>query len=224
MKEWWIKEAQEARAYWLHDQNPKRPHVELTSGKHSDGFFNGGILCAGGDYLNEAGDDFLQLIPDNVLRDIHHVVGPAMGAISIASMFAAKLAGYCDNGRGDCFWSYTVKVADEMGKTVGMKFDRATRPMQGDSVILVEDTITTGQSTEFVARAVLETGATVLPYVLTLMNRSGLTEIGGKQIVALIDQEMPMWAPEDCPLCKLGSTAIRPKGPAEWAALNMHYD
>lgn len=36
----WIDRFKERDALWLHDGNVRRPHALLTSGKHSDGFFN----------------------------------------------------------------------------------------------------------------------------------------------------------------------------------------
>lgn len=36
----WIKAYTNQDAYWAHSGNPEAPHAELTSGKHSSGFFN----------------------------------------------------------------------------------------------------------------------------------------------------------------------------------------
>ena len=63
----------------------------------------------------------------------------------------------------------------------------------------------------------------MFPFVAVLVNRSGLTEVGGKKIVALIDRPMPMWTPDECPLCKAGSEAIRAKGSENWARLKATY-
>lgn len=90
--------------------------------------------------------------------------------------------------------------------------------LPGQTVLLCEDVLTTGGSVDLTATAVTNAGGIVLPFLLVLVNRSGLTEAGGKKIVALIDRPMPMWTPEECPLCKEGSEAIRPKD--NWAALN----
>ena len=38
---------------------------------------------------------------------------------------------------------------------------------------------------------------------------------------AVIDKAMPMWVPEECPLCQAGSEAIRPKG--NWDRLTADY-
>lgn len=52
-----------------------------------------------------------------------------------------------------------------------------------------------------------------------LVNRSGVKHLEGREIVSLIDREMPMWEPEDCPLCKEGSKALRPKITEHWERL-----
>lgn len=57
-----------------------------------------------------------------------------------------------------------------------------------------------------------------LSHILVLVNHTGLKEINGMKIISLIDKEMPMWQPNDCPLCKAGSIAVRPKD--NWELLN----
>ena len=86
------------------------------------------------------------------------------------------------------------------------------------SVLLCEDVLTTGGSVDLTSTAITNAGGIVLPFILVLVNRSGLTEVSGKKIIALIDRPMPMWAPGNCPLCNMGSEALRPKD--NWAKLN----
>ena len=93
--------------------------------------------------------------------------------------------------------------------------------LPNQSILLCEDVLTTGGSVDLAATAVTNAGGIVLPFILVLVNRSGLTEANGKKIVALIDRPMPMWTPEECPLCKQGSEAIRPKD--NWMRLNAAY-
>ena len=40
----WAKRFTDQGALWMHDGNEKRPHALLTSGKHSNGFFNGEVI------------------------------------------------------------------------------------------------------------------------------------------------------------------------------------
>jgi hypothetical protein len=44
------------------------------------------------------------------------------------------------------------------------------------------------------------------------VNRSGLKEVNGLKIIALIDRHLPIWEAAECPLCKGESEAIPAKG------------
>ncbi len=225
----WIRLYKECGALWIHDGNPKRPHALLTSGKHSSGFFNSGLVTEVPSLLNAACDRLVVMFEETMggvndvimkgdyIRLIERVVGPAMGAITIAHCIATSINKLYD---GSCRCAFTEK--DDKGGDKRMILKR-TALRHGETVLAVEDVLTTGGSVELTVNAVSEAGGETLPYILVLVNRSGLKEVGGKQIVALIDKPMPMWTPEECPLCKEGSQAIRPKGVENWAALNADY-
>lgn len=214
----WIEEYQKKGALWIHDENPKRPHALLTSGKHSTGFFNSELIMEDAWLLADACANLLYKleIEENVQLDtIDRVVGPAMGAITMAHELARQIA----EGTGRrCLRAYTEKLED--GKT--MVFKRTSIGMT-ESVLLCEDVLTTGGSVSNATAAVAANHGYVSPFVLVLVNRSGLKEVDGKKIISLIDKPMPMWAPEACPLCKQGSEAIKPKAAENWKRLNAEY-
>ena len=209
----WIEIFKEKNAFWLFDRNgnPKNPHALLTSGKHSDGFFNGGIVSADAKLLDQAAGELVMMFGYPEYSNVDMVVGPAMGAITLAYAVASHIANNKMNG---CLTAYVEKSVD--GKK--MEFKRA-EIAKGTKVLLVEDTITTGGSVEKTEEAVKEAGGEVLPFVLALVNRSGLKEINSKKIISLIDRKISAWDPKDCPLCKGGSEAIRPKEKDNWAKL-----
>jgi orotate phosphoribosyltransferase len=155
------------------------------------------------------------------LRRISRVIGPAMGAIAIAHSVAASINILSDRAGGKkCLSGYTEKIV--VNDVEQQAFKRTT--LENNEIVLtVEDVITTGGSVEKTDAAVFISGGELFPFILTLVNRSGLAEVSGREIVALINQPMPMWQPDDCPLCKRGSIAIRPKGAANWTALNAAY-
>jgi len=220
----WIDEYQQLGALWLHDDNPRRPHALLTSGKHSNGFFNSGLVCESPSLIVEASVDLSGAVNEAMnVRSIDWVIGPAMGAIVLAHCLARAMR---------TFFTYTE--AREIRTSFTEKMSVPDKPSAmvlkrshlcvGDEVLVVEDVITTAGSVEATIEAVIQAGGNVAPVVAVLVNRSGLTEVkGGRKIVALIDRPMPMWAPEECPLCKQGSEAIRPKGAENWARLNADY-
>jgi orotate phosphoribosyltransferase len=224
--EGWISPYATLGALWIHDENPKRPHALLTSGNHSSGFFNSGLVTENPSYLDQAAWDLITMLGDAGLvfgqvpgRAVspRRVVGPAMGAITLAHNIALNIA--CDYG-GTRLTSFTEKESEVLRNT--MVFKR-NPPKPGEEVLVTEDVLTTAKSVKAVMAAVEAHGATILPFVAVLVNRSGLKEVCGAKIVALIDHPMPMWMPEECPLCKQGSEAIRPKEAGNWARLNGAY-
>ena len=216
----WKRRYGEKGALWIHDTNPLRPHALLTSGKHSSGFFNSELVMEDSLLLDDATHELVLLLARQglVVNDVDRVVGPAMGAITLAHDVARHISEERTNGI--CLRAYTEKEGE--GESKSMVFKKTTiRP--GEHVLAVEDVLTTGGSVELTARAVRGGQGIVLPYVAVLVNRSGLVEVDGMKIVALIDHSMPTWEAAECPLCKQGSEALRPKGVENWTRLNAKY-
>lgn len=224
MTEWsqqWIVTYEKNGALWIHDGKTQRPHALLTSGKHSDGFFNSEPVMEDPASLDRACAALLHLVAkqESSLGALgaDRVVGPAMGAITLAHDMARHVS---RKQNSQCFRSYAEKEGE--GKNKRMVFKR-TSVHEGERVLLVEDVLTTGESVELAADAVIRAGGILRPCVAVLVNRSGLTEVGGKKIIALIDHPMHNWDAKDCPLCAEGSEAIRPKESENWARLNAEY-
>jgi orotate phosphoribosyltransferase len=222
--EMWVEIYIKKGAYWLHDANPKRPHALLTSGKHSSGFFNSELIMEDPVLVDQACRTLVDLLIDENLDPniVDRVVGPAMGAITLANDIA-RYVSFSKNAMHrakHCLRAYVEKENEGDSKT--MVFKR-TKMGNRETVLLTEDVITTGGSVELTAKAVSDAGGLALPFVVTLINRSGLNKVKEKKIVALVDREMPIWTPEECPLCKNGSEAIKPKGVENWARLNAVY-
>ena len=216
-QDYWIDQYKKKSALWIHDDNAKRPHALLTSGKHSNGFFNSRLVIPDEALLRAAASDLLELFIINRgnFAEIEGVVGPQTGATKLAELVSKQ----CPAG---CFFASPAKK--EINGVKSMVFSDEERALlPGKSILLCEDVLTTGGSVDLTDNAVTDAGGFVLPFVLVLVNRSGLTEVNGKKIVALISHPMPTWMADDCDLCKKGSEAIRPKGPEEWARLNANY-
>ncbi len=198
---------------WIHDEKPSRPHALLTSGLHSSGFFNGGKLVYDMPRLTrELCYDFAELRVRPLLQTVpkvHRVIGPAFGAVPLAASMGDALDVAC---------GFTVPKGEGESKTFELdkRFD-----VKGMNILKIEDTITTGDSVQKSVLASEAKGGIVLPLILALCNRSGLTHIGARLIVAMFDKPMPTWDPakEECPYCKMGSEAIRPKEAGNWARL-----
>ncbi|MDQ5928017.1 MAG: orotate phosphoribosyltransferase [Patescibacteria group bacterium] len=216
----WIRIYKEREALWIHDGNPRREHALLSSGLHSGGFFNSELVMDDPCLLDDACQALLERLLEEGfdINDVHRVVGPAMGAITIAHDLARRIG----RRRGrPCLRGYTEKMEGEAPDKV-MVFKR-TSIRAGEMILPVEDVITTGGSISATITAIAVGCAWATPFVATLVNRSGRTKFGDQKIVALIDRPMPTWTPDMCPLCKEGSKAIKPKGSESWARLNAQY-
>lgn len=214
--DYWISQYKKNGALWIREgTSKKRPHALLTSGKHSSGFFNSEIVMEDPCLLDHACSDLINLLELNV-STVDRVVGPAMGAITFAHEIARQISHQRYRGLPNCLRAYTEKEVSSDGKL--MVFNRTTI-RSGERVLLCEDVFTTGDSVDLTATAVIKAGGIVLPFVVTLVNRSGFAGMRDRKIISLIDRSMPMWPPEECPLCKEGSKAIRPKGKENWTLL-----
>jgi orotate phosphoribosyltransferase len=217
-QDYWISQYKQKDALWMHDGNPKRPHALLTSGKHSNGFFNSRLVIPDEALLCDAASDLLELfaLRGGNVAEVEAVVGPQTGATKLAELISKQLPNV------DCFFASPAKCEVEGRKSMTFSGEELVL-LPGKLVLLCEDVLTTGGSVGLTTAAVFYASGFTLPFVLALVNRSGLKEVNDRKIVALIDRPMPMWMAEECPLCQQGSEAIRPKGPQEWARLNAKY-
>jgi len=211
----WRDELKRVGALWIHGGNPKKPHALLTSGRHSNGFINTSKLLEHPLLLNEACFDLVTAVLADrlgVCSPPTAVVGSAMGAVAIAHVVASHIHGLFGYGTND--GSRTVKsmFTEPQSKrgSKSMKLKRFELTKQ-DRVLVVEDVLTTGETTQLTIDAVKETGATVASFVGVFVNRSGKNTLGGRAVLSLVSERLPTWKEKSCPLCKEGSKAVRPK-------------
>lgn len=212
----WIKIFSERGAYWRHDGNPKRPHALLTSGLHSDGFFNWSVIAQDPQLAQEAATDLSCLVyqecsPQEWYK-INRVVGPGNGAITLAD----RMAGFMSSVSQQVLGGFTEKNPD--GTMSIARF-----PVYGEYILACEDTMTTSKSFRAMVETIYKAGGVIAPYVAVICNRSGLINANTSEIIALITTPMAMWEADECPLCKQGSEAIRPKRDDNWVRLNAEY-
>lgn len=199
------QEFEEAGALWVHDDNPNRPHALLTSGKHSNGFFNGTkIIEATDKLLIERAISVMLPIHDIRFKGVTRVVGSERGAVEISYELAKQLK---------------VKHSTTAKTESGMELQRFSL-LENDKLLIAEDVMSTGSTTIKTINGLMAAGEglniSFLPKLVVLVNRSGMktlkTPHGEFEICPLLDIPMPMWEPDECPLCKKGSEAIKPKG------------
>ena len=114
-----------------------------------------------------------------------------------------------------------IILAYETGKQLGakaiftervdgkMKFRRGFIISPRDRVLIVEDVITTGRSVKEVLEEVKATGAHVVG-IGCLVDRSNGKISFEVPVKALLTLDVTSYSPDICPLCKSGSTAVKP--------------
>lgn len=170
-------------------------HFQLTSGRHSDRYFQCALLLCDPRRAGEMARALAMRI--EVRPDV--VVGPAMGAVVWSHEVARALE------RNSYF---TERVDGRMALRRGFTLER------GQRVLVVEDVTTTGGSVREVLEVVRATGAVPIG-VGAIVNRSGRRnpfEEDGLPFWSLAEVEATSWTPAECPLCASGvaGPAIKP--------------
>lgn len=172
-----------------------RGHFLLTSGLHSDAYFEKFRVLESPDLTRK----LLSLIADDVRKlNPEIIAGPTTGGILVAFALAEILglsAAYAelppDGSKGRVF--------------------RRDFPLRGRRVLVVDDVMTTGGSLVDTMEAVKKEGGQVVGIGL-LVDRSGGKDLGVPVLPAL-RLEMTAWRPEECPLCQKGiPITVRGKG------------
>lgn len=195
----WEQRFVELGALWIHDENPQHPHALLTSGMHSSGFFNATSVIEHPHILEQACQELMKRT-SNYLQlkgepSPKVVIGSAYGAITIAH---------------ECAKSIGARMAFTEKEQGGMTLSHFSL-QKNEYVIPVEDVLTTGRTTLKTISAIYRHDAIVLPVIAVFVNRSGKNTLDGRKIISLVENPMPKWEKGECPHCKEGSEALRPK-------------
>lgn len=178
----------------------KEGHFVLTSGRHSQAFF----LMSATFQQPELAEQLCAEIAakfDGV--EIETVLGPATGGIVLAYEVARQIG--LRRGTKAPRAIFTEKTED--GK-MALKRQWTLRP--GEKVLVVEDAVTTGGSVFKAIEAVRHFEPQFVG-VGVLVDRSLGKVDFGSPLKAVIEVPVESWAPEECPLCKQGVPAVKPK-------------
>lgn len=185
---------------WQFDWDYSKPHALWTSWKHADTFNNWSKLLENPRLLEKVVEWIIKNIEPLIEKEKPvWVVWPAFWAVTIGHELARQL------------WTkfaFTEPVHTENWKMQVLKrFDIKS----WDTVLVVEDAISTWWSIEKTIKVLEDIWATVFPYVATIVNWSGSNKLWNREIYALYSWTPKTWNPEDCELCKGWSQALRPK-------------
>ncbi|MDB5187503.1 MAG: orotate phosphoribosyltransferase [Candidatus Kaiserbacteria bacterium] len=217
----WVYRFTQSNALWVSDLNPKRPHAVTTTGRHTAHYFDSRSVVENKKLLAKAAKDSVKLLMHTGvnLTSVDCVVGPAKGGTKFAEFLSSTIA----HQRGfACSWASPSKHDD--GNDKWFVFDDLERiPQRGQTVLMCDDTLTTGSSFELIQDALRPLKVNIVDTVCVLLNRYGLSEIRGRNIVSLVDCAMPTWDPFSCQLCRGGSSALRPRVDNNWKLLTAKY-
>jgi len=166
-------------------------HFVLSSGKHSSRYIQCARLFEFPEYGDIVGEKLAELLRK---YDVETVVGPAMGGVILSYVVARYLK------------ARSLFTERENGV---MKLRRGFTVKPGEKVAVVEDVVTTGGSVKEVIELLKDLGANVM-CVGSIIDRSGGRVDFGVPFESLLKLELPVYEPEDCPLCKQGIPAEKP--------------
>lgn len=169
-------------------------HFLLTSGKHSDTYFEKIKLIENSVILDKIVDRLVFLIKSKNI-EFDYVVSPAFGAIAIGFLAALKL--------GKKF-AFTQRENEVMVLRSGFN------DIKEKNVIVIEDIITTGGSILEVATCLKNYDVNILQFFVLIDRSKEKIEIDGKIPVSLTKVSVSLYEKENCPLCFQNIPLIKP--------------
>jgi orotate phosphoribosyltransferase len=181
----------------------RRGHFLLSSGLHSTAYVQCAMLLEDPVRARKVGSDLAEL-----LRSYHpdSVLAPALGGVVIGHEVAAALG---------VPFRFTERKGDEMGLRRGFSL------RQGERVVIVEDVVTTGRSTLETAALATARGARVVA-IGAIIDRTAGRDPFDVPFKALLELDLPSYAPGECPSCRTGVPAEKPGSRPEPAAAETH--
>ena len=181
-------------------------HFLLSSGNHSQFYLQSAKILEDPALAGKLANELFSVIK-NAGISFESVCSPALGGI---------LAGYELARASNKRFIFTERVDGQMTLRRGFEVKK------GEKFIICEDVITTGGSAVESAKIIESLGGEVVGYA-ALASRGFCKMVGGlenpapnaklpsdKPFFALGEFGFAMFAPDECPLCKSGSKAIKP--------------
>jgi orotate phosphoribosyltransferase len=192
-------------AYWNYENSNKIYHAELTSGLHSNEFFNFGKL----NRASHIEDIILESpVSGSLLLNIFDCVcGQAYGSIAMSVVLSLEL-----------IIPFIFTEKDSNGE---MCLSRYKDQIENyNNILMAEDVCTTLKTTK---KSIECIGVDKVSGIVTIINRTGcdFIIIDGKKlpIYSCADVNTVQHSKVDCPMCQEGSIAIRPKKDKNWELL-----
>jgi len=192
--------------YWSFGNHAKEPHALLTSKKHSDAYYNVPVVTQFSNLRKLLAEQIVMKLVFSGIKKIDVVVSSSYAAFTIGQSVADMLGAIS---------FYTEKIDGKQAWTG--RFDIP----EGAEILEVEELITTIGTTANVSECVMKScpsGASLIKYndkilVATIVHRPAKLpgEYPNHNVIALHEEAVHNWDQGDCPLCKIGSKALKPK-------------
>ena len=164
-------------------------HFELSSGLHSNQYFQCAKLLQYPEYAEKTGKQLAELFDAN---KIDAVLGPALGGIIIGYETAKAL------GKKSIFTERKDGI---------MTLRRGFHINKGEKVLIIEDVITTAKSTMESIKIIESFGGNIAGIGCIVDRSKRQTAL---KIESLIQIDPEIYTPEECPMCKLGQSIEKP--------------
>jgi orotate phosphoribosyltransferase len=167
-------------------------HFKLSSGLHSGQYLQCALLLQ---YPDMAARLCAGLAKEFKNKKVTAVIGPALGGVVVSYEVARSLGARSLFAERD--------AAGAMVLRRGFSIDKS------DSVLLVEDVVTTGGSLLELVDIVKASGARLVG-VAVLIDRSAGSASFGVPFTALAKIDIKAYSESDCPFCKQGVPIVKP--------------
>ena len=181
-------------------------HFLLSSGKHSEYYLQSARVLEHPEVAEKLAKELAKQIKETGI-EVDTVCSPAIGGL---------LAGYELARALGVRFIFTERVKGEMTLRRGFEVSK------GEKILICEDIITTGGSAMEAAREVEKRGAEVVAFA-AIANRGVCKRVNGKgerkpecklpenkPFFALDDFDFEVYDPEECLMCKAGSSPVKP--------------
>ncbi|MCL2484783.1 MAG: orotate phosphoribosyltransferase [Endomicrobia bacterium] len=168
-------------------------HFKLSSGLHSDTYFQSALIIQHPAETEKLAKELAKKIKESNIK-VDAVVSPAMGGVIIGHEMGRALGTRA---------VFTERVDGAVTLRRGFSIEK------GEKVVVVEDVITTGLSTQEVIDALKKYEADVVAVVSLVDRSAGKVDFGVPRF-SLLSLDVKSYKEEECPMCKDGGTAIKP--------------
>ena len=170
-------------------------HFLLSSGLHSPYYLQCARVLQYPHYAEILCQDIAERVRSAGI-EVDFVIAPAIGGIIVSYETARHL-----DVRGMFAERENGKMTLRRGFSIG----------EGERALVVEDVVTTGKSTRETIRVVEDNGGVVVA-VGSLVDRSNGTVNFGVPFFTLWKLDVPVYSPEECPICREGKIPLTKPG------------